>query len=78
KGRGALRELTYPGVGTVSISRPPLRFSDAKTEITRPAPALGEHNREVLQELLGYSDAKIASLVEDGLLVGESATAGDR
>jgi len=73
KGRGALQDLTYPGVGTVSISRAPLRFSGAKVEIPRPAPALGEHNAEILGGLLGYTEAKIAALAEAGLLVGEPA-----
>jgi crotonobetainyl-CoA:carnitine CoA-transferase CaiB-like acyl-CoA transferase len=76
KGRGALQQLTYPGVGTVSVMRAPLRFSDATVEISRPAPALGEHNAEVLGELLGYSAAKIAALAADGLLVADSAIKG--
>jgi crotonobetainyl-CoA:carnitine CoA-transferase CaiB-like acyl-CoA transferase len=71
KGRGLLQEFTSPVVGAVNVTRAPFRFSDAKVEIPRPAPGLGEHNREVLGELLGYSEAKIASLLEDGLLVGE-------
>ncbi len=78
RGRGALQELTYPGVGSVSISRAPLRFSDAKVEIPRPAPALGEHNAEVLRELLGYPEAKIAALTKDGLLVQQSAATHER
>ena len=37
----------------------------------RPAPTLGQHNDEVLRELLGLSDAEIAGLREAGV-IGES------
>jgi crotonobetainyl-CoA:carnitine CoA-transferase CaiB-like acyl-CoA transferase len=77
KGRGALQEFTYPGVGSVAVSKAPLRFSDAEVKIPRPAAALGEHNREVLSDLLGYSDAEIAALIEDKLLVQEPARTKD-
>ncbi len=73
QGRNALQELTYPGVGSMRIPRPPLRFSEGRTEIVRRAPLLGEHNREILGELLGYSEAKIAALTQAGLLAQEAA-----
>jgi crotonobetainyl-CoA:carnitine CoA-transferase CaiB-like acyl-CoA transferase len=70
-GRGALQTLTYPNVGAVEVTRAPLRFSESKTEIPRPAPKLGEHNVEVLGELLGYSQSQVAALIDSGLLVQE-------
>ncbi len=73
QGRDALQELSYPGVGSMRIPRPPLRFSAGRTEIPRRAPLLGEHNREILGELLGYSEAKIAAITEAGLLAQEAA-----
>jgi CoA:oxalate CoA-transferase len=78
RGRGLLQEFTYPGIGSVAVAQAPMRFSDAKVEIPRPAPTLGAHNAEILGELLGYSEAKIAALVADGLLVQEPAAAQDR
>jgi len=33
-----------------------------------PAPLLGEHNNEVLKEVLGYSDEKIKELVSKGII----------
>jgi CoA:oxalate CoA-transferase len=77
QGRGALQELTYPGVGPMRIPRPPLRFSEGATEIPRRAPLLGEHNHEILADLLGYSEAKIAALTQAGLLVREAAVEGN-
>ena len=73
KGRGALQEFTYPGIGTIEVPRAPMRFSGAKVESPRPAPGLGEHNAELLGGLLGYSEQKIATLVKDGVLVQQAA-----
>jgi CoA:oxalate CoA-transferase len=75
QGRGALQQLTYPGVGEVMIPKAPMRFSAAPVEIPRPAPALGEHAGEILRDLLGYSEAEIAALIESGLLVQDRPAA---
>lgn len=45
----------------------PVRFSDAKWEIVRRAPRLGEHTQELLQEL-GYDQNKISSLIQEGAI----------
>ncbi len=46
----------------------PVEFSDTPVRYERSPPALGEHTDEVLQEWLGYSDAKIRSLRQDGVI----------
>jgi hypothetical protein len=39
-----------------------------------PPPRLGQHNREVLQGLLGVSNEYLATLVEDGVIGDRPAT----
>jgi crotonobetainyl-CoA:carnitine CoA-transferase CaiB-like acyl-CoA transferase len=34
----------------------------------RPAPALGQHTREILEEMLGYSTADVNALKADGVV----------
>jgi crotonobetainyl-CoA:carnitine CoA-transferase CaiB-like acyl-CoA transferase len=46
----------------------PVKFSAAETAITRPAPRLGEHSREVLLES-GYSESEADALIASGALV---------
>jgi crotonobetainyl-CoA:carnitine CoA-transferase CaiB-like acyl-CoA transferase len=49
----------------------PLRFSEYANVADLQAPYLGEHNHEVLEQLLAYTDAEIAVLEREGVLVAE-------
>jgi crotonobetainyl-CoA:carnitine CoA-transferase CaiB-like acyl-CoA transferase len=49
----------------VRLSRTP---SYAGGPIDRGAPCYGEDNHDILSTLLGYSDAEIQALVEEGVL----------
>ena len=44
----------------------PVKLSDGNVDKITPAPMLGEHTEEVLKEVCGMSDAKIAELREGG------------
>ncbi len=55
-------------VGKLPHPVPPYRTSASPFGIERPAPTLGEHNREVLTALLGLDDAEIATLERDGII----------
>ncbi|MBX6392981.1 MAG: CoA transferase, partial [Burkholderiales bacterium] len=46
----------------------PVKFSQTPGTVRRPAPLLGEHTYEVLQEV-GYSRAEIDALVAQGAAV---------
>jgi crotonobetainyl-CoA:carnitine CoA-transferase CaiB-like acyl-CoA transferase len=50
----------------------PFRFAgDEEPVHRRPAPTLGQHNDEVLRDILGLPDAEIAGLREAGV-IGET------
>jgi crotonobetainyl-CoA:carnitine CoA-transferase CaiB-like acyl-CoA transferase len=57
----------HPQAGPVKSIGCPIRFSATPAAVTRPAPLLGEHTREVLREH-GYADAEIDSLVAEGVV----------
>ena len=53
---------------TRPVVRPPARFSASANRVRGPAPRQGEHNREILAELLGYDGVRIDALEREGVL----------
>ena len=60
-------EIDQPGVGRMRQARPAARFADTPSHSPRPAPALGQHSREILTEV-GFGDVEIASLIDEGVV----------
>jgi crotonobetainyl-CoA:carnitine CoA-transferase CaiB-like acyl-CoA transferase len=58
-------EVDHPRAGPTKALGLPIKFSETPGAITRPAPLLGEHTREILGTL-GFSDADIEQLRRDG------------
>ena len=67
--RGYLLEIDQPALGTILLEGPAFHASGLPEPITRPAPLLGQHTREICTSLLGRSDADVDRLIETGLLV---------
>ncbi|HLW12088.1 MAG TPA: CoA transferase [Casimicrobiaceae bacterium] len=67
--RGMVAEVVHPLAGPMKTLGCPIHFSRTPTRVTRPAPMLGEHTRELLREY-GYDDAAIDALVADGVVMG--------
>lgn len=65
--RGMVVEVEHPQAGTTKALGCPIHFSETPTAITRHAPMLGEHTRELLREY-GYDDAQIDAFVAEGVV----------
>ena len=68
--RGFFESVTHPVIGTHPIPGMPFHFaSRGQTPwITSPAPTMGQHNRDVLQGMLGLSDEQISALETRGVI----------
>jgi crotonobetainyl-CoA:carnitine CoA-transferase CaiB-like acyl-CoA transferase len=66
--RGFFEELPHQVAGIHPIPTVPFRYGDVGHWLRRPAPLLGEHNREILADILGLDDATIAQLAADGVI----------
>ncbi len=74
--RGTFDLVDVPGAGRRPVPRVlGARFSRFEARARGPAPKLGEHNREVLQGLLGLSDDDVARLEEEGTIGTEPVLA---
>jgi crotonobetainyl-CoA:carnitine CoA-transferase CaiB-like acyl-CoA transferase len=65
--RGMVVDLVHPQAGATKALGCPLHFSETPTAVTRPAPMLGEHTRDLLRDY-GYSDAEIDGFVKEGVV----------
>jgi crotonobetainyl-CoA:carnitine CoA-transferase CaiB-like acyl-CoA transferase len=70
--RDMVIEQEHPVLGKVKLANLPFHFSDCDTTPKMPAPLLGQHNRTIAASL-GYSDADIATMIQDGVLYAEKA-----
>ena len=78
KVRGLLEDVPYPPERDMGDRRPvigrPWKLSRTPLTIRGPAPRLGEHNREILGGLLGYSAARMDELEAAGIIATRPTT----
>lgn len=67
--RGFWAYLDHPEVGVTLYNRAPIVFSRTPLEMKSAAPAIGQHTREVLGGMLGYSHDEIEELASQAVLV---------
>jgi len=73
RAREYFETIDDPALGRIRIPGAPLRMHSHRPEPTRPAPRLGEHNREVLGALPGVGTDGLATLERSGVIAGASA-----
>lgn len=55
----------HPKAGTVKVVAPAVAMSETPASIERPAPLVGQHSREILDEM-GYGEDRVAALIASG------------
>src|SRR5262249_13078105 len=66
--RGTVRKVSDRILGDFQIPGSAYRFSEFPEDLPLQAPLLSEHNAEVLEEYLGYSQAQVLELEAQGVL----------
>ena len=69
--RGMVMQVPHSRVGPVKTLGHPVHYSATPTEITRGAPLLGEHTREVLAQH-GYSPGEVEKFLSEGAVAAEN------
>jgi len=76
KSRGMLEKVRFPPerrIGERIIIGRPWRMNNLPLKVRGPAPAFGQHNREIIQGILGYDDKRYAALEEAGVVAARPA-----
>ncbi len=63
-----LREIKHPTIGIQKTIGIPIRLHKTPGKIRQPAPLLGQHSREILQEL-AYTDLEMDLLIRQGIVI---------
>lgn len=58
KARNMIVEVEHPIAGKLKMPGVPVKLSAAPGAVTDPAPMLGQHTAEILQEMLGWNEQK--------------------
>lgn len=67
--RNMVVEVDDKDAGTVKIAGNPIKMTSIEEKPTRrPAPEIGEHNREIFQDWLGYSDEDLEQWSKAGVI----------
>ena len=66
--REMIVELSHPVAGIQAIPSSPLKFSENRVKLQRPAPLLGQHTAKILGFLAGKSSAELKALSEAGVV----------
>jgi len=67
--RGVMVEIEHKTAGKIKEPQHPVKYSVTPATVRMAAPVLGEHNDEVLRELLGYTQAQCDQLRQEGVIV---------
>lgn len=71
RAREAMVKVDHPRAGPVEMVGMPVRLSETPGSIRRASPSLGEHSGEILKEVLGLSEARVADLLARGIIAGK-------
>lgn len=66
--RETFQETSHPDIGHFKSPGPPYRWSKTPWEIASAAPRLGQHNKEIFCDKLGYSQSDLTKMYQVGII----------
>ena len=66
--RDMIIDVKHPEAGGFRVANTPFKFSRTPCKVERVSPALGEHTKDVLSQLLGMSEEELRTLKDSGVI----------
>lgn len=64
--REMLVQMEHPTIGALPLVGSPLKMGGTPVSYRLPPPLMGEHTKEVLKDILGFSDELVSDMLERG------------
>lgn len=71
--RDMVVEVEHAKLGPINVLNNPIKLSETPAKVRSAPPTLGQHTRQVLTAMLGYSDAEVDALVAAGAVAEAKA-----
>jgi len=68
KAREMIVDVDHPGLGKIPIPGVVPKFSETPGRVEKRAPIVGEHNKEIYGEILGFDEEYISRLSSEGVI----------
>lgn len=68
KEREMVVEMEHPTIGPLPLIGSPLKMGGTPVTYRLPPPLMGEHTKNILKNILGFSDEEVAALAESGCI----------
>ena len=68
KSRNMLKEFDHPELGPLKVMNSGIKLRNTSADVHGLPPDLGEHTRQVLGEVVGFSEAEIANFFDEGVV----------
>jgi crotonobetainyl-CoA:carnitine CoA-transferase CaiB-like acyl-CoA transferase len=66
--RSMIVEVDHPTAGRIKLAGIPVKYSETPGSVRLPPPLLGQHNEEILVDLLGYSKEVFEDFAKSGVV----------
>ena len=66
RARGMYIQMEHPMLGTWKFQNAPFKLEKSPAKIDKPPPMIGQHNREIFENLLGLTVGEISESYDDG------------
>lgn len=61
-------EVSHPVIGDMKLNGNPVKLMDMMPAIRKPAPTLGQHNKDIYIGMLGLTEEEYKSLMDEGVI----------
>ena len=61
-------EIDHPVIGKMRVNGNPIKLLETMPTVRYPGPTLGQHNREIFGDWLGYSQAELLAFQQNGII----------